>query len=70
MVFLDLSFKFESQVFNGLFEFLNNHLFLADKINFNDAANHKFQVFVILFSSGEIIELKSLFDIFKADQRI
>ncbi len=68
LIFLDLSLKFESQVFNGLLQLVNNHLFLAGKINLNDATNQKFHGFVILFENGEIIELKSLFEIIKTYQ--
>ncbi len=70
LVFLDLSLNFESQVFNGLLKFVDDHLFLADKIQFDHASDHEFYVFFILFSHCEILNFKGLFKIVEADQRI
>ncbi len=68
LIFLDLSFEFESQVFNGLFEFVDNHLFLADKINLNNATNDKFHDFSILFDHSKVFDLEGLFQLIKGDQ--
>lgn len=68
LVFLDFSLKFESQGFNGLLKFVDNHLFLADKINFSNAANDKFHEFLILFDHSKVFDLEGLFQLIKCDQ--
>ncbi len=68
LVFLYLSFEFESEVLDGLVELVDDNFFLAGKIEFKNPSNQKFHGFVILFNHCEVVELKGLFEIVKADQ--
>ncbi len=68
LVFLYLSFEFESEVLDGLVELVDDDCFFAGKIEFDNPCDHKFHGFVILFNYCEVVELKGLFEIVKADQ--
>ena len=68
LVFLYLSFEFESEVLYGLVELVDDNFFLAGKIKFDNPCNQKFHEFFILFNHCEVVELKGLFEIVKADQ--